>query len=54
MFVHDPAESNYSEIMGMKTRPQWAEKVLLDKDVKTTTDNYFKLIFEAGQTGLQL
>lgn len=54
IMVLDPAESSFSEIMGLKTRLQWAEKDLWGKDLKTTTDNYFKLTFEVGQTGLQL
>lgn len=54
MFVHDPAESNFIQIISMKTRQQWAEKVLWDNDVKTTTDDNCKLIFEISQTGQQL
>lgn len=54
MFVHDPAESSFSEIIGMKTRFQWAEKILWDKVVKTTTGSYFKLSFKDGHTGQQL
>lgn len=54
MFVLDPAESSFSETMGMKTRFQWADKILWDKVVKTTTGSYFKLIFEVGHTGKQL
>lgn len=54
IMVLDPAENSFSEIMGLKTRLQWAEKDLWGKDLKTTIDNYFKLTFEVGQTGLQL
>ena len=28
MFIHDPAESCFTEIMGMETRLQWAQKIL--------------------------
>lgn len=53
-FVHDPAEGSFSEIMGMKARFQWAEKILWDKVIKTTTGSYFKLSLKVGHTGQQL
>lgn len=42
-FVHNPGESNFSKILGINTTLNWVEKTFIDKDVKTTTDNYFNL-----------
>lgn len=49
MFVHGPVESSFGEIKGMKSRLQWAEKALGEREVQTIPTTISSLPLKLGR-----